>query len=180
MHRASPSVLGGTAADPRVERVRGMAARVARSHDLDIFDVELKREAGGWLLRIILDRPVQRDSSGAVLVESLSTAIGLDECQRVSEDLGTLLDVEDALDRAYTLEVSSPGLDRPLRNVDDYRRFTGRRIKLVVPEGVDGQKHFEGRLQGVEDEAVLVETQPGRVRHIPLRIVSRARLGVEF
>jgi ribosome maturation factor RimP len=171
------------AVDPRVERIRGMAERVARSHDLDIFDVELKREAGGWLLRVILDRPVARDDAGAVLVEPLGSGIRLDECQRVSEDLGTLLDVEDALsllDETYTLEVSSPGLDRPLRNPDDYRRFTGRQVKIVVPEGIDGQKHFEGRLQGVEEDAALVEVRRGRVVHIPLRMVSRARLEVEF
>ncbi|MGH9162133.1 MAG: ribosome maturation factor RimP [Vicinamibacteraceae bacterium] len=171
------------AVDPRVERIRGMAERVARSHDLDIFDVELKREAGGWLLRVILDRPVARDDAGAVLVEPLGSGIGLDECQRVSEDLGTLLDVEDAfplLDEAYTLEVSSPGLDRPLRGPDDYRRFTGRRVKVVVPDGIDGQKHFEGRLQGVDADAALVEVRRGHVVRIPLHTVSRARLDVEF
>jgi ribosome maturation factor RimP len=76
--------------------------------------------------------------------------------------------------------VSSPGLDRPLRHAHDYRRFAGRLAKLVVSEAVDNQKHFAGRLQGVDGNAVVVETAPGKRHLIPLPLITRARLDVEF
>jgi ribosome maturation factor RimP len=94
-----------------------------------------------------------------------------------------LLDVEDdltaSIDRKYTLEVSSPGLDRPLRGEADYRRFTGRLAKIVTSEPVDGQSHFAGRLSGVDDGVVLV-AEGKRTHRVPLAAISRARLEVEF
>jgi ribosome maturation factor RimP len=101
----------------------------------------------------------------------------------VSHDLSALLDVEEARlglpDVKYTLEVSSPGLDRPLRGEADYRRFEGRLAKIVSTEPIEGQSSFAGRLAGVEDGAVLL--QEGRRTHrVPLALVKRARLDVEF
>jgi ribosome maturation factor RimP len=94
-----------------------------------------------------------------------------------------VLDVEPELvgeaGRGYTLEVSSPGLDRPLRGEADYRRFAGRLAKIVTREPVDGQSHFEGRLAGVEGVEVLV-AQGKRMHRVPLDVISRARLEVEF
>ena len=166
--------------DTRLERVRTVAERVAGSCGLDIFDIQLRRESSGWVLRVVIDRPQQRDADGAVVVETPEQSIGIEDCQRVSTDLSTILDVEDVLDHAYTLEVSSPGLDRPLRHADDYRRFSGRLAKLVVPAGVEGQTHFEGRIAGVEDEAVILQVGRRKERRIPLAAISRARLEVEF
>src|SRR5947208_10810286 len=100
-----------------VERVRNLAARVAGSYGLDIFDVQFRREAGGMVLRVRVDRP----GPSATAEDSVS----VDDCARVSRDLSAMLDVEDFVPVAYTLEVSSPGLDRPLRHADDYRRFAG-------------------------------------------------------
>jgi ribosome maturation factor RimP len=80
----------------------------------------------------------------------------------------------------YTLEVSSPGLDRPLRGEQDYRRFAGRLAKIVVSEAVDNQKAFEGRLRGIEDRTVLLEGPKGRMHRLPLQLITRARLEVEF
>src|SRR5688572_29551560 len=101
----------------------------------------------------------------------------------MSHDLGTLLDVEDdlgaALEHAYTLEVSSPGLDRPLRHEADYRRFVGRLAKVVTRAPVDGQSHFAGRIAGVEDAEVLL-TEGRRTHRIPLALINRGRLEVEF
>ena len=98
--------------------VRAAAERVARSYGLEIFDVQFRREAQGMVLRVRIDRP----GSGATAEESVS----VEDCARVSRDLSAILDVEDVVPTAYTLEVSSPGLDRPLRRADDYRRFAGR------------------------------------------------------
>ena len=166
--------------DTRLERVRTAAQRVAGSCGLDIFDIQLRRESSGWVLRVVIDRRLQRDADGAVAVETPEQSIGIEDCQRVSTDLSTILDVEDVLDHAYTLEVSSPGLDRPLRQADDYRRFSGRLVKLVVPTGVEGQTHFEGRIAGVEDEAVILQVGRRKERRIPFAEISRARLEVEF
>ena len=107
------------------------------------------------------------------------------DCQRVSQDLSALLDVEEddldtaALGQAYTLEVSSPGLDRPLRHEGDFRRFAGRLAKVVTNQPVNGQSAFAGRLAGVEEGVVLLEE--GRKMHrVPLTAIKRARLDVEF
>ena len=86
--------------------------------------------------------------------------------------MSTILDVEDPLPFAYTLEVSSPGLDRPLRSEDDYRRFAGRLAKVVVSEAVDNQKAFEGR--GVDGSDVLLEAPKGRMHRLPLRPLRAA------
>ena len=91
-----------------------------------------------------------------------------------------MLDVEDVIGHHYTLEVSSPGLDRPLRHADDYRRFAGCLAKIVLSEAIDGQKHLAGRLGGVDGDDVLLADAKQRVRRIPLALISRARLEVEF
>jgi ribosome maturation factor RimP len=155
-----------------IEKVRAVADRVAGSYELEIFDVQFRRESSGMVLRVRLDRP----GPSAVPEDSVS----VDDCARVSRDLSAMLDVEDIVPTAYTLEVSSPGLDRPLRHLKDYRRFEGRRAKLVMREAVDGQTFFKGVLRGVEDTDVLIEGDDGRRHRVPYRIVTRANLEVEF
>jgi ribosome maturation factor RimP len=151
---------------------------VARSHGLEIFDVQLRREPIGMVLRVVIDRP----ATGAI--EAPEDSVGIEDCQRVSQDLSALLDVEDEfgqqeLDETYTLEVSSPGLDRPLRHETDYRRFEGRLAKIVTLEPIGRQSAFAGRIKGVEDGSVLLEE--GRKTHrVPLAKIKRAQLDVEF
>lgn len=166
---------------PRAEditRLRDAADRVARSHGLEIFDVQLRREPVGMVLRVVIDRP----DPGRV--ETPEESVGITECQRVSQDLSALLDVEDEfgegdLGETYTLEVSSPGLDRPLRHERDYRRFAGRLAKIVTREPIDRQSAFAGRITGVDAGAVLLEE--GRKTHrVPLERIKRANLDVEF
>jgi ribosome maturation factor RimP len=162
------------------EPLRAAVTRIARSHGLDLFDVQFRRESIGWVLRVTLDRePPPEEATGATAEDP----VGIDDCKRVSEDLSAVLDVEPELvgeaGRGYTLEVSSPGLDRPLRGEADYRRFAGRLAKIVTREPVDGQSHFEGRLAGVEGVEVLV-AQGKRMHRVPLDVISRARLEVEF
>jgi ribosome maturation factor RimP len=163
----------------RDARLREAVARVAASYGLEIFDLQLRRESGGWVLRVLIDHP--SDHQETATVGAPADSIGIDECARVSRDLSALLDVEDLVgDRAYTLEVSSPGLDRPLRHAADYRRFAGRLAKIVVSEPVDGQKHFAARLQGLDGDDVLVIAEGNKPHRIPLRLIARARLDVEF
>jgi ribosome maturation factor RimP len=156
-----------------LERVREAASRVAASYGLDIFDVDLRREGGQQVLRVVLDRP----GPNATAEDSVS----LEDCARVSEELSAILDVEDVIpaDR-YTLEVSSPGLDRPLRHADDYRRFAGRKAKIVLSEPVGRQTAFAGRVLGIDGDDVMFESEGGKHVRLPLRLIARARLDVEF
>jgi ribosome maturation factor RimP len=155
-----------------VEQVRTVAARVAASYGLDIFDVQFRREAAGMVLRIQIDRP----GPAATAEDSVS----VEDCAAVSRDLSAVLDVEDIVPTAYTLEVSSPGLDRPLRTADDFRRFAGRRAKLVMRESVDGQTFLKGRLGGVEGDRVVIDAEDRRRHLVPIGIITRANLEVEF
>src|ERR1051325_4345838 len=140
-------------------QVRLVAGRVAETHGLEIFDVQFRREAAGMMLRVQIDRP----GPAATADESVS----VEDCARVSRDLSAVLDVEDIVPTAYTLEVSSPGLDRPLRQEDDYRRFAGRWAKIVMREAVDGHTFFKGRLAGVDGHAVLIDGEDGRRHQVP-------------
>jgi ribosome maturation factor RimP len=155
-----------------IEHVRGLAARVAGSLGLEIFDVQFRREAGGMVLRVRVDRP----GPSARAEDSVS----IDDCARVSRDLSAMLDVEDIVPQAYTLEVSSPGLDRPLRHAEDFRRFVGRRAKVVMRQAIDGQTFFKGTLGGVDGGDVLIDGDNGRRHRVPLDAITRAHLEVEF
>jgi ribosome maturation factor RimP len=171
--------------DSLIDQLRDAAARVAASYGLDVFEVQFRRESVGWVLRVILDRlpEVAPAREVAPAAPGIEVPVTIEDCQRVSHDLSALLDVEDqwnsALGEKYTLEVSSPGLDRPVRGEADFRRFEGRLTKIVTTGPVEGQTHFAGRLSGVEAGAVLV-TEGRRVHRIPLDSVKRARLDVEF
>jgi ribosome maturation factor RimP len=165
-----------------LDRVRALAGRVAASYGLDIFDVQWRRESIGWVLRVVLDRAAPVDGGPEPLD---APGVTIADCQRVSEDLSALLDVEEETiadlvgDQPYTLEVSSPGLDRPLRHEADYRRFVGRRAKIVVSAPIGGQTHFAGRLAGVADGCVVLE-EGRRTHRIPFGAIVRGRLDVEF
>ena len=155
-----------------LERVQEIATRVATAYGLEIFDITMRRESGGEVLRVVLDRP----GPAATPEDSVSIA----DCEKVSHELSTILDVEDVIPGAYTLEVSSPGLDRPLRHADDYRRFTGRAAKIVTRQPVNRQTAFAGRIRGIDGDEVLFENEGGKEVRLPLNLISRARLDVEF
>jgi ribosome maturation factor RimP len=155
-----------------LDRIREIAARVADTHGLQIDEVTMRREGGQEVLRVILDRP----GPAATAEDSVSIA----DCEKVSHELGTILDVEDLVPASYTLEVSSPGLDRPLRAAEDYQRFSGRLAKIVTREPVNRQTAFAGRLRGLEGDEVLFESEGGKMVRLPLRLIARARLEVEF
>jgi ribosome maturation factor RimP len=155
-----------------LEQIRAIAERVAASRGLEIWDVQSRREGSGHIVRVFIDRP----GPAATPEESVS----IEDCEQVNRELSTILDVEDPLPYAYTLEVSSPGLDRPLRDANDYQRFAGRLAKVVVSEPVDNQKAFAGRLRGLEDNIVVLEGSNGRMHRLPMRLITRGRLEVEF
>ena len=159
-------------AETVVDKVRAIAGRVAAGYGLELFDVQFRREAPGMVLRVQIDRP------GPASKEDDSVSVG--DCASVSRDLSAIFDVAEVVPTAYTLEVSSPGLDRPLRRIDDYRRFTGRLAKIVMREKVDGQGFFRGTIAGVEGQDVLINGDDRRTHRVPLDVISRANLEVEF
>ena len=154
------------------EQVHGIAARVAASYGLEIFDVQYRREGSGMVLRIQIDRPGPAASA--------DESVSVEDCATISRDLSAILDVEDVVPTSYTLEVSSPGLDRPLRRAQDYARFAGRRAKLVMRQPVDGQSYFKGTLGGLDADEVLIDAEDGRRHRVPLAVITRANLEVEF
>lgn len=168
-----------TARHQQLTHLRETAERIARSYGLDIFDVQLRRESIGTVLRVIIDRPDRG------VPEALEESVGIDDCQRVSQDLSALLDVEEeelneaALGQKYTLEVSSPGLNRPLRHEADYRRFQGRLAKVVTTEPLNGQSAFSGRIARVEGDVVVLE-EGRRTHRVPIAHIKRGNLAVEF
>ncbi len=149
-----------------MERVRSVAQRVTADRGFELVDVELKQAKSDKLVRIFVDRP---------------GGIGLDDLQSVSVEVSAILDAEDPIDGRYTLEVSSPGLDRPLRGEADYRRFVGKLAKLSSYEPVDGRRHWTGRIVACDDGIVTLELEEENSRaRVPLAKVSHGRLEVEF
>ena len=144
-----------------------MAERVTAARGFELVDVEAKRDRDGFVVRLYIDR---------------EGGIGLDDLQSVSEEVSAILDAEDPIESTYTLEVSSPGLDRPLKNEADYRRFVGRLVKVSSYEPVEGRRHWTGRLQSVDDGTLVLvlEKEKGAVARVPLAKVSHGRLEVEF
>ncbi len=150
------------------DRVKAVAERVTSSRGFELADVEIKRQGGGHLVRLFVDK---------------EGGIGLDELQSVSEEVSAILDAEDPIPSAYTLEVSSPGLDRSLKTEADYKRFLGRLVRISSYELVDGRRHWTGRLAAVEDGIVTVSLEKEKekaVARIPFSRIAHGRLEVEF
>lgn len=147
--------------------IKGVAERVTSDRGFDLVDIEVKQAPGGQSVRIFVDK---------------DGGIGLDELQLVSEEVSAILDALDPIPSTYTLEVSSPGLDRPLKGPEDFRRFLGRLAKVSSYEPLEGRRQWMGRLLAL-DGGVLsmrLEHEGGGVAKIPLEKIAHARLEVEF
>ena len=132
-----------------VDRVRAIADRVAASGGLEVLDVEFLGGGNARMLRVFLDKPgAGNDPIAGVTHE---------DCANFSREFGTILDVEDVMPGSYTLEVSSPGLDRKLVKPADFTRFTGTRVKLMTREPINNNRHFEGRLESFEDGRLTLD-----------------------
>ena len=132
-----------------VDRVREIADRVAASSGLEVVDVEFLGGGKARMLRVFLDKP-------AVGADTLA-GVTHDDCANFSREFGTILDVEDVMPGSYTLEVSSPGLDRRLIRAADFTRFVGSRLKLMTRQAVNNNRHFEGRLEKFEDGRLTLD-----------------------
>jgi len=132
-----------------VERVREIAERVAASSGLEIVEVEFLGGGKARMLRVFLDKP----AAGADPLAGVTH----EDCANFSREFGTILDVEDVMPGSYTLEVSSPGLDRKLTKAADFTRFRGSRIKLTTRQLVENNRHFEGRLESFNDGRLTLD-----------------------
>ena len=148
-----------------VEKATEIAQRVASSEGLELVEVEWKGGGNNWVLRIFIDKP-----GGATLAD----------CEMVSHQVSIILDVEEVIPVRYTLEVSSPGLDRKLLKPADYQRFLGKKAKVSLRVPIDGRRHFVGRLAAFEEGRVGLEIEGGRRVQFPLDEVKTARLVVEL
>ncbi len=146
------------------KRVAAVALPVLEELGLELVEVQYRREQSGWVLRLIIDK---------------QGGVSLEDCAAASREISQLLDIEDFIGQAYNLEVSSPGLDRPLKNMADFQRFTGRKAKIKTIEPVDGEHVFIGKIQQTEGEMIILEIGRREVK-IPFMQVSKARLEVDF
>ena len=148
------------------ERVREIAERVGASEGIEIVEVQLLGGGKSRLLRIFIDRP-----------EGVSHA----DCELISQNVGTILDVEDAIPGgSYTLEVSSPGVERKLTKPRDFERFAGQKIKVVLREPVESQRRWEGVLKQYSDGSITVEPAPGRELRFRLEQIEKANLKFDW
>lgn len=146
-----------------IERVEVFAAPLLAEMNIELVEIQFRRESHGWVLRLYIDR------EGGVTLE---------DCTAVSREVSSYLEVEDPIEQAYHLEVSSPGLERPLRKKEDFVRFAGRRARIKTKEKIDEQRVFIGTLQGVEGDDIVVDIGD-RVYRFPLDDIARARLVFE-
>lgn len=132
--------------------------------ELELVEVEYVKEPSGWILRVYIDKP---------------GGVDLEDCRQVSEALDQKLDEEDPIPGPYFLEVSSPGLERPLKKRSDYERFAGRLVQIRTFSALHGRKRFEGVLGGLNGENVVLEWE-GETIEIPLELISKANLALEL
>lgn len=136
-----------------IEKIRDIATRVATTYGVEVVEVDLRGGGKARMLRITIDKP---------------EGVTHEDCANVSREVSTILDVEDAVPGgSYTLEVSSPGLERKLLGPQDYVRFAGSRIKLMTREPVNGNRHFEGRLESFTDGRLILEVLAGKKKPKP-------------
>jgi ribosome maturation factor RimP len=147
-------------------KIEEIAQRVAGPEGLEVVEVEVKGGGSSRLVRISIDKPA---------------GVSHGDCELVSHEVGTILDVEDVVPGGrYTLEVSSPGVERRLFKPADYVRFQGQKARITLREPREGRRHWEGTLAGVEDGAIALETQPGTTVRFPLEHVLKANLKFEW
>jgi len=147
-----------------LEEVRQVIEPLLQSQGFELVDLEYQREPQGWILRIYLDR---------------EGGVTLDDCADVSGEIGAVLEVKDVIPNPYVLEVSSPGLTRPLKKPEDFNKFSNRLVKIKLYEPLEGRKNFKGTLLGLGGEKVRLEVE-GRVYELPLPGIAKANLEIEF
>jgi len=147
--------------DHVIDKVRDFAEGLLPTMGLELVDVQFRREGHGWVLRLCIDR---------------EEGVTVDHCADVSRDVGQFLDVEDVIGHPYHLEVSSPGLERPLKSMRDFQRFVGKKAKIRMHENLDGQKVFVGIIGEATEEAIQLDLEEGGKVRVAFDQIGRARL----
>jgi ribosome maturation factor RimP len=153
-----------------VQEVWLLAEPYVRDAGFDLIEVQAGREPTGWVVRLFIDAPALADAGPMP-----AGMVGLDDCERVSRDVSAALDVADIVPHAYQLEVSSPGLDRPLRRERDFARFVGESARFRLIDGVEGRRNFLGTLRAAKGGRVEIACD-GRSYEIPIDDIQRANL----
>jgi ribosome maturation factor RimP len=149
-----------------VDKVKAIAERVGSSEGVEIVDVQLLGGGRQRVLRIFIDKPA---------------GVTHADCEFISQNVGTILDVEDVIPgERYTLEVSSPGVERKLTAPREFERFVGKKIKVVLKQPVENQRQLTGALTGFSEGIITLEPSPGRSVQFPLEQVERANLKFEW
>jgi len=149
-----------------VDRVTQVAQRVAESEGLEVIEVQLLGGGKKRMLRITIDKPA---------------GVTHADCETISQQVGTILDVEDVIPgSSYTLEVSSPGVERKLRGAADFERFVGRKAKVVLREPVEDRRYWEGILAGFAGDVVTLEPSPGKTVQFNVQQVEKANLKFDW
>ncbi|MDA8165493.1 MAG: ribosome maturation factor RimP [Desulfobacteraceae bacterium] len=141
-----------------------LAEPVLADLGLELVEVQFRREKVGWVLRVIIYRPA---------------GVTVDDCAKVSREIGMLLDVEDLIDQPYHLEVTSPGLDRPLKTARDFARHRGQKVKVVTKAPVADEQVIIGLIAKVDEAAVTVAVE-GKQIAVPYERIAKAKLVIEF
>ena len=147
--------------DAVIGRVTEFAESLLPAMGLELFDVQFRREGHGWVLRLVVDS---------------ETGVTLDDCSQVSRETSDFLEVEDLIDHQYHLEVSSPGLERPLRTIDECTRHIGKKARVKLIEPIEEQKVFIGDIQKVEVDQLTVLSEEGKTYTFAWNNVQKARL----
>jgi ribosome maturation factor RimP len=149
-----------------VDKVQAIAERVAASEGIEIVDVQLLGGGAHRMLRLFIDKPA---------------GVTHGDCEFISQEVGTILDVEDVIPGGrYTLEVSSPGVERKLTRPRDFERFTGQKIKVVLRQPVEERKNWAGTLAAFANGIITLEPAPGKTVQFPLEQVEKANLKFEW
>ena len=150
--------------EPLLQQIHQTIEPILQSQGLELIDVEYKREAQGWVLRVYLDR------EGGITVE---------DCAEASRELGAILEVRDLIPNRYVLEVSSPGLTRPLKKPEDFDKYQNRSVKIKLSTPLEGRRNFKGKLLGLREDKVCLESER-QVFEIPIQNIAKANLELDF
>jgi ribosome maturation factor RimP len=148
-----------------IEQIEQLTTPVLQEHGAEQVDLQFVHEYGQWVLRFFLDKP---------------GGITLDDCATISDHIGRILDAADVIQQHYSLEVSSPGINRPLKKESDYQRFVGEKVDVTLYAPLNGRRHFKGKLQSVNAGVAVVEVEPQQTFALPLADVAKARLDPEI
>jgi ribosome maturation factor RimP len=158
-----------------VQNVWLLAEPYVRDAGFDLIEVQAGREPSGWVVRLFIDTPAVPGAGAGEMSATSAGKVGLDDCERVSRDVSAALDVADTIPHAYQLEVSSPGLDRPLRRERDFARFVGESARIRLVDGVEGRRNFYGTLRAAKDGRVEIACD-GRSYTLPIDDIQKANL----